>query len=246
MSSDLSARTRQQELNLLREMNRIIPNHLKVFAYLAAVTVRRGRVYRFAQEIGVSPLEITTELGRDLRHLKRVGDLADTYGQPNTTEYRHAAWLAFSCYGLRMETVVAGIESDEAMLKILGPTGRFARALAGWRRLVATGAPPPVESVACQIGHFYGVDVDEYSVTGIVLDLVDAFPPGCVTRDELWTVVADHRGALVLPELCRSIAEDAVGIAIRLGSKTPPAAVRRQPSNTGWRTGSRMRPQPRS
>ena len=218
----MNTRTRQQELNFLREMNRIIRTGLQAFACAAAVTINRGRVYRHAQQIGMSPLEIATALGRDLQHLKRVGRLADTYGKPTTLEFRNASWLAIRCSDMGMETVVAAIDSADIMLTTLEPTGRFARALVEWRRRVAAGEPPPVESVTSQIGHYFGVEVDEYSITDIVRDLVDAFAPGIVTRDELLTVVADHRGALVTPELCRTIAADAVGVAVKPGSQTAP------------------------
>ena len=225
----MNTRTHQQNLNLLREMNRIIRTHLEAFAYAAAVTVNRGRLYRFAQEIGVSPLEITTELGRDVQHLNRVGDLADTYGQPATIEFRHAAWLAFSCYGLRMGAVVAAIESAETMAKTLGPTGRFARAVLEWRRLTAAGELPPAEAVACQIGHFFGVEVDEYSVADIVRDLVDALPTQSVSTEQLLAIVAQYRGAVMSPELVSVIAADVVKLA---GTSTAARLVRSRCSAT--------------
>jgi len=203
-------RTDEQELRFLAQMDIIHSAHVELFAYLAAVTIRRGHVYRHAQQIGMSLLEITTAFGRDLRHLDRVGDLADAYGRADTVELRHAAWLAITCHGMPMETIVASIESDETMLKTLGPTGRFARGLVEWRRLVAAGEPSPVESVARQLGHFLGQVIDEYNVDDIVRDLGGALGPGCA-YETLLDVVADHRGALVTPDLCRGLTEAALG-----------------------------------
>jgi hypothetical protein len=214
----MNTRTHQQELNFLREMNYVIRTQVEAFAYSAAVTVNRGRVYRFAEEIGLSPLEITTSFGRDLRHLKRVGDLADVYVRPDTVEFARATWLAISCFGMSTGTVVAALESPDIMAKTLGPTGRFARALAHWRRLMAAGEPPPVDYVEVQLRELYGRVVDEDTTAAFVKRLARALPADPADLEQLSAFVAQHGGSLVTPELCRTVASAAVKL---VGTQTP-------------------------
>lgn len=136
----MSERTRQQELNFIGQLHAFEYGHVPAFAYAAAVAVRRGHVFRYTEQIGADPLQICTTLRRTLVHLRRAGELADAYGKPDTAEFTHAAWLAVACFGMQLETIVASIESADRMLKTLGPTGRFARALAEWRPSLGNSA----------------------------------------------------------------------------------------------------------
>ncbi|HNO80582.1 MAG TPA: hypothetical protein PKN33_21250 [Phycisphaerae bacterium] len=220
----MSDRTYQQELYLRGELNLVVHSHVALFAELAAIAINRGRLYRFAQQIGSSPLEMTIEFGRDLKHLERVGSLSDTYGRPNAIEFMHATWLGHARHQLSMKTIVAAIESERLLLSALGPTGRFAMGLVEWRRLVSANEPPPAESIAIQLGHRLGTEVDEYSAGDVCRDLADALAHKSVGEDRLLEIVAHHRGAVISPELCDTLAKEAVSVAFQPASATAPAS----------------------
>ncbi len=196
---------------------------LTAFAHATDVLLDRGLAYGLGVNEDRTPLELACELGSEIRHLKRMADLAEAYVEWNVKELESAAILAVSRRSLSMATVNACIENDERLLRTLGPSGAFARCLIEWRRLEAAGDPPPQEYVGYHLGIYFGECVDKHTREEIACNLAVAFRPDQLTVDEALRIVDRHFGASVTPALAEEFAAEAITLARqRRAGELPP------------------------
>jgi hypothetical protein len=188
----------------------LLPMQVMAFAAAAEQLLLTGKAYEMLVEMGKEPLAIANELGCCTRGLRQAGELAETYGDLDSEELVNAACLAVQRGELTIATLNRCLESRQALLKALDVGGGFARALVDWQRMTATGEPPPVGFVACNLAVFMGECLAKDACLEMSCGLAAAFPDGQLSVKQAESLVGDYWLREVTPELIDEIAARAV------------------------------------